>query len=256
MAWRTAGAAALLVSALAALAAGAQEGNPGDVCDRLRPVSNALGYQLREPRIRCEGLYESAVRAVGLEVVGYLAGPIAPDLAEHAEVSIVGPDPDALPGTLQGPVRVRAVALPLKAYYRMDGVLDERSILAWPIAEVVRPAGLGPEQIGLFGWVGTETEKTFVPVGVQATEASGPAEPLRLYLRVASDAERIFWRLREDGAETEWMPAAGDRVRSGQTVVVTLPPGPTAVIGVDVTAKPMQSDEWSSLRFDVLRVAP
>jgi hypothetical protein len=38
--------------------------------------------------------------------------------------------------------------------------------------------------------------------------------------------------------------------------VVTLPPGQEAVIGIDVTAKPVDSDEWTSLRFNALRVVP
>jgi hypothetical protein len=248
---RTARAAGLLALAAAGSAAGAQE-----VCDRLRPVSSVLGYQLREPSVRCEGLYESTVRAVGLEVVGLVAGTIAPDLAEHAAVEIVGPAPADLPAGVEGPVRVRAVALPLKAYYRMDGVLDARSSLAWPIAEVVKPAGLGPRQIGLFGWVGEETDKTFVPLGVRVPGGGGGADGLHLYIRVSSDAEKLFWRVRDGGAESPWAPAAGGLVRSGQTVMVTLPPGPAAVIGVDVTAKPVGSDEWTSLRFDALRVAP
>lgn len=244
----------LVLAAMAAV--GAQPGSLGEVCDRLRPVSNALGYQVREPSVRCEGLYESTVRAVGLEVVGLLAGAIVPDLAEQTKVEIFGPAPGVLPDGITGPVRVRAVALPLKAYYRMDGVLDEHSSLAWPIGEVVGPAGLDSGQIGLFGWIGDETDKIFVPVGVRTAADAGAVDELRLFVRVTSDAEKVFWRVREGGAETEWMPAANGRVRSGQTVVVVLPPGPEAVIGVDVTAKPVDSDDWSSLRFDVLRVAP
>ena len=256
MASSTARMAGLLALAVVGSAAGAQDGSPREVCDRLRPVSSVLGYQVREPSVRCEGLYESAVRAVRLEVVGLVMGTIMPDLAEHASVEIVGPDPANLPAGVAGPVWVRAVALPLKAYYRLDAVLDERSSLAWPIAEVVKPAGLGPEQIGLFGWVGAETAKTFVPVGVRVAGKGGGAEDLHLYIRVSSDAEKLFWRVREGGAESQWMPAAGGRVRAGQTVMVTLPAGPAAVIGVDVTAKPVDSDEWTSLRFDALRVAP
>jgi hypothetical protein len=254
MAATTARLAGVLVLA-AVSAAGAQDAGAPEVCDRLRPVSSVLGYKVREPSVRCEGLYESAVRAVGLEVVGLMKGEIVPDLAEHAEVEIVGPDPSDLPAGA-GPVRVRAVALPLKAYYRMDGVLDARSSLAWPIAEVVRPAGLEPKQIGLFGWIGDETAKIFVPVGVRAAGEGDAGEDLRLYIRVTSDAETLYWRVREGGAESEWTPAAGGRVRSGQTVMVTLPPGPEAVIGVDVTAKPVDSDEWTSLRFDALRASP
>ena len=245
-----------LLTLAAAGSAGAQQGAPEEVCDRLRPVSNTLGYQVREPSVRCEGLYELTVRAVGLEVVGLLVGNIVPHIAEHTEVEIFGPAPDVLPEGIIGPVRVRAVALPLKAYYRMDGVLDARSRLLWPIAEVVGPAGLDSEHIGIFGWIGEETDKVYVPVGVRTPANAGGVGDLRLHVRVTSEAEKVFWRVREDGTESEWMPAANGRVRSGQTVAVTLPPGPEVLIGIDVTAKPMNSDEWTSLRLEVLRVVP
>ena len=221
-------------------------------------MTSFLGYKIREPSVRCEGLYELTVRAMALEVVGLMAGPTVPDFTEQTVIKIFGPGYADLPKGLSGPMRVRAVALPLKAYYRMDAVLDESSNLEWPVHEVVKPAGLKPNQIGLFGWVGEENHKTFVPISLrEPTNTEELTVDLNLYIRVSSDADRIFWRVRKDDTEFEWLPATdGRRVRAGQTVTLKLPPGPVEVIGVDVTAKPTGSDNWTSLRFDVLRAAP
>ncbi|MBL26195.1 MAG: hypothetical protein CMM50_01400 [Rhodospirillaceae bacterium] len=232
-----------------------------DVCDRLQPVSTALGYQVREPDVRCEGLYESTVRAIGIEVVGFLLAPVRFDAELEAEVEIASADLSNLETPPEGPLRVRAVALPLKTYYRMDAVLGPDGTMAWPLAEVIRPAGLKDDQIGIYGWFGEETDKTFVPVRVlsataESSEMPEPSPQLRLYLRVTSDAERLLWRYGDDGTVSEWLPAAEGRVRAGQTAAVALPPGPTALLRIDVTAKPEGSDDWTSLRFDLVRTEP
>lgn len=246
----------------AGLAVTASTGATANVCDRLQPVSTALGYQMREPEVRCEGLYESTVRAIGIEVVGFFSRPLRFDAAEEAAVKIVSPDLSVLELPPEGPVRVRAVALPLKTYYRMDAILGSDGTMTWPLAEVIGPAGLDDDQIGLYGWFGEETDKTFVPVHVvsAAAEPAKGEEPrssdLRLYLRLTSDAERLLWRYTENDAVSEWLPAAAGRVRAGQTAVVLLPDGPTALMRIDVAAKPEASDDWTSLRFDLVRTGP
>lgn len=231
------------------------------ICDSLRPVSSALGYKVRQPSVRCEGLYESTVRAVGLEVVSFVSEPLEFDLQRDEVIEIIGPDLSAVAGGRDMPLRVRAVALPLKTYYRMDAVLGSNARVDWPVADVLRPAGLEASQIGLFGWLGTEADKTFVPVRVARSGASGievstPRNEAMLYLRVTSDAEEVLWRRREGDTVSEWHPAGGGRLRAGQTTIVRLEAGDAPEVGIDIAAKPIASDSWTSLRLNALLIVP
>ncbi len=225
-------------------------------CDALRPVTNAMGYRVREANVRCEGLYESVVRAIDLELVGVMAG--APLDFSQSPVEVVGPDIVDMPSQLIGQtIQVRAVALPLKTYYRMDGVLDDNSRLLWPIDEVIQPAGLGAGDLALYGWVGTELDKTFVPVRAAAGGADNAGTGVvKLMLRVSSHAEKVYWKTAENGVETDWALAVEGPVGSGQTIAVDLPQGSPSLVRVDVTAKPKNSDDWTTIRFNVLRAIP
>lgn len=233
----------------------------GQVCDeRLRPESlSGFGYAIREPDVRCEGLYESSVRAPGLEVVSFLYERPRFDPAEHEGVQVIAPE---ISGLVTGPLRVRAVALPLKTYYRMDAVLPAEGSLIWPVKDVLAPAGLAAEQIGVFGWSGSEIDKVFVPVRLAAADDLVPAGPEpggarapapELRVRLANDAEKVLWRYKEAEKTSDWMAAAQGEVAAGRTIGLALPPGPAMRLQIDVIAKRPDGDEWSSLRLEVVR---
>jgi hypothetical protein len=236
----------------------------GQVCDqRLRAeAQGGIGYSLREPDVRCEGLYESSVRAPGLEVVSLLYERPRFDLEQHDRILVVAPD---ISGFVADPVKVRAVALPLKTYYRMDAVMPERGPLIWPVKDVLGPAGFATEQIGVFGWVGDEVDKLFVPLWVLPAdhvpvgdgEQSGvqTASP-ELLVRLANDAETVLWRYQENEKTSEWAIVGGGTVSAGRTVRLLLPPGPAGQLQIDVVAKRPDSDDWSTLRLDVVRPGP
>jgi hypothetical protein len=251
------GSALLIAYATAAVVSA---GAYGQVCDeRLRPESQSgFGYTIREPDVRCEGLYESSVRAPGLEVVSFLYERPRFDPAEHDSVQVIAPE---VPELVTEPVRVRAVALPLKTYYRMDAVLPDEGSLIWPVRDVLGPAGLAAEQIGVFGWSGSEIDKVFVPVRLVAADSLAPeaeagiGRPLapELLVRLANDAEKVLWRYKEAQTASEWMAAAQGEVAAGRTVGLALPPGPATRLQIDVIAKRPDDDEWSSLRLEVVR---
>jgi hypothetical protein len=251
------GSALLIAYATAAVV---PAGAYGQVCDeRLRPEPRSgFGYTIREPDVRCEGLYESSVRAPGLEVVSFLYERPRFDPSEHDSVQVIAPEISEL---VTEPVRVRAVALPLKTYYRMDAVLPDEGPLIWPVRDVLGPAGLAAEQIGVFGWSGSEIDKVFVPVRLVAADDLAPeAEPggqrppaPELLVRLANDAEKVLWRYKEAQKTSEWMAAAQGEVAAGRTVGLALPPGPATRLQIDVIAKRPDDDEWSSLRLEVVR---
>ena len=144
------------------------------------------------------------MRAPGLEVVSFLYEGPRFDPAEHDRIRVIAP---AVGELVSEPVRVRAVALPLKTYYRMDAVLPEEGPLIWPLKDVLAPAGLVAEQIGVFGWSGSEIDKVFVPVRLLAaddvagagSEQGGEQAPsAELLVRLANDAEKVLWRYKEE----------------------------------------------------------
>ena len=199
------------------------------------------------------------MRAPGLEVVSFLYEGPRFDPAEHDRIRVIAP---AVGELVSEPVRVRAVALPLKTYYRMDAVLPEEGPLIWPLKDVLAPAGLVAEQIGVFGWSGSEIDKVFVPVRLLAaddvagagSEQGGEQAPsAELLVRLANDAEKVLWRYKEGQKTSDWMAAAAGDVAAGRTVVLSLPPGPATRLQIDVIAKRPDGDEWSSLRLEVVR---
>jgi hypothetical protein len=234
------------------------------VCDeRLLPQDQGgFGYTIREPEIRCEGLYESSVRAPSLEVVSYLYDTPRFDLSPQETIQVVAP---ANPADTAGLVRVRAVALPLKTYYRMDAVLPRGEALNWPVRDVLGPAGLTVDQIGVFGWSGSEADKVFIPVRLELEDGQaageGPREAgqspsPRLSIRLSSDAEKVLWRYKEGETLSDPALAAPGAVMAGRVVSFAVPPGPAVTLQVDVFAKPPDSDDWSALRLKIFRPGP
>jgi len=105
------------------------------------------------------------------------------------------------------------VALPPRVYYRMDATVPVNRPLIWPVDALLLPWRLDANKVGIFGWVGTEGERTSVPLQVVPSGAPQPAGP----------------------------------------VTIVLPDGPTAVLRVEVAAKERHRDRWSTLSIRMIR---
>jgi hypothetical protein len=231
----------------------------GLVCDRgLRPIENAFGYVLREDDHRCEGLYESTVRAVEIEVVSFTYGRLDYDLKRDKVLKVRAPDVTAM---IDSPIRVRALALPLKAYYRMDSLMPEDGPLLWPLNDVLRPARLQARQLGLFGWAETDDGRVFIPLWARVEGGNGQASPagavpdsrIELGVRISGQAERVVWRVTEDSQATGWQVARDGGVNAGEVLRLAIPDGGPARLRLEVAVKWLRSDGWSTLRIDALR---
>lgn len=226
-----------------------------EVCDsRLKSVPGSIGYGLRVQGQRCEGLYESTVSAVNLEIVSLLKGKLSFDLGKHESLQVLAPD---VSGLLPLPVRVRAIALPLRAYYRMDAVLPPSGVLVWPLSDIVERVKLPAEKIGVFGWVGGDRDKIFVPLEVIA-EGEEPASeieaPIEILVRSAVDIEQLVWRTSLEKAPiTGWLEYTGVPVLAGQPVALVLPQGEAAVLRFEVAAKRLNNDKWMKLNIQLFR---
>jgi hypothetical protein len=155
-------------------------------------------------------------------------------------------------------INVRAVALPLSTYYRLDGVVSLQKPLNWPIGAVVRPSKLTDKQLGVFGWIGSEDGRLFVPLRMVQGDDNVTREPTVLKVRPGSDSDSLVWRSYAEGSRSGSLPPWVEAARSiwaGSIVTIELPNGPEGIVTVEVNAKHAGSDRWSPLRIQVFRPA-
>jgi len=160
---------------------------------------------------------------------------------------------------VHGPIHVRAVARPPNTYYRMDAEIAPGKPLAWPVGDVLRPAQLSAERIGLFGWVETAEGRVFIPLRAASVGAPPSTNGVVLELRSPRTLEVALWRAKPrgqtSGGSTEWHEA-GRRLAAGVPIVVPIPEGPPEVLQLTVQAKVEGYADWATLEILVQRDAP
>jgi hypothetical protein len=206
---------------------------------------------------RCEGFYVSNVSSESLEVVSVLHGNLHFDWKPDVVLEV------SAPNYTQGAVNIRAVAIPLKTYYRMDGTVSPKESMRWPIGDVIFPGKLAAQRIGVFGWVGTFSNKTFVPLRVIQKDnvKSAPAdENIYLIVRSSVDVETVLWRYSTTMGKrcskfNEWQEYHDAPVNAGWPVTITLPnrPAQNGNICLEIAANDKGSDEWLSLSIRIWR---
>lgn len=241
--------AAFLFACLIPHSASAQEPR----CDGLtRLQGSKSGYQKRGNR--CEGLYVSKVGSRSLAAMSFTLGRLRFDLAsaEPAQVSA--------PGQTQ-PVNVRAVAIPLKTYYRMDATLPANATLLWPLSDVLAPEGLTDARIGIFGWKGPEDGGILVPVRVAAAGARAPSQAPILIIQASFDAQKVKWRWGAFGDGkcsplVPWQDAISRPMTAGAPIAIDLSKLPAGTHCFEAAAQSGVSTDWSSLKLRVEIPAP
>lgn len=235
------------------LAATAAYSQQPENCDGLVPAQGQIEYRWRQNR--CEGFYRSNVSSGDLELVSLLVGRLGGETARNSQLEVVAP---AVQRSLSGPIRIRAVAIPPRTYYRMDATVNPGGRLSWPIGDVLVPAQLSMDRLGVFGWVDASPERVFVPLRVvqsgQAVRAGG--EPIELRVRSASATDWVRWRAHVDGASPQDLPDWQEAARgldAWKPVTIPLPSGSAAILRVDVRAKPQNSDQTQLLSVRVAR---
>jgi hypothetical protein len=222
--------------------------------DNLRPIPGSQGYQQRTTTARCEGMFESPVRAIDLEVVSFLIGSLTFNVDNDQQLVISVPQASDL---IDNEIHVRAVALPLQTYYRMDTVAAPGTTALWPILDVLKPQSLTAKQLGVFGWSGDQADRTLIPVVVRTEGSSSPTDvQAELKLRSPVDLERVNWRVRDEGAATadgRWTLLNTRPIRAGDTFGILLPKGPPAKLHVEFSAKRPNIDQWLSVNLVVVR---
>jgi hypothetical protein len=113
-------------------------------CPDLAPDNGPLGFRRRTHGDRCEGFYKGNVSGEALSVAYLMSGRLP--AGSEVEVRSVASNLE---------INVRAIALPLGTYYRMEGIVGPKTILRWPLSEVVQASqNLKGTDLGLYGWFG------------------------------------------------------------------------------------------------------
>jgi len=233
------------VAALCACVVAYRAGGEELRCDALaRLQGSKSGYQKRGDR--CEGLYVSKVGSRSLAAMSFTLGRLRFDPASSVPARVSAPgQPEA--------VNVRAVAIPLKTYYRMDATLPADGTLLWPLSDVVAPEGLTDRRIGIFGWKGREEDAILVPLRVTQGAAAGSRAPV-LIIQASFDAQKVKWRWGafRDGrcsASGPWHDAIEKPVTAGWPVAIELSALPAGTHCFEAVAQSGVSTEWSPLKL-------
>ena len=200
---------------------------------------------------RCEGFYTAKVGGQ-FEVVSLLIGTLDYPWQEDVELSVSSPHVTATD------VNVRAVGLPLGTYYRMDSRLAQHGQLTWLTGDVLTPKRLDAGAVGVFGWVGTERKKVYVPLQVvRADSASDATAPIRLRLRLTVNMDDVFWRYADldDGECRAWTDrekvlnprSQASSFDEGELVTIILPSRRTAEECLEIFGREPKSGEWGDL---------
>ncbi|MCP4319005.1 MAG: hypothetical protein GY789_24185 [Hyphomicrobiales bacterium] len=115
------------------------------VCDPLleERVAGPWGYRLRGQY--CEGLYAEKVSSVALSIVSFMSAIANYDLSNGKPLIV------EWTATGVGELRLRAVSLERKTYYRMDSrVPAEAERFLWPL-EVLAGVGIERRSLGVLG---------------------------------------------------------------------------------------------------------
>lgn len=157
-------------------------------CYPLTATPDELGYRFRANR--CEGLYASNVSGESLQIVSLLEGSLAFSLNPNVVLEV---SPTLNPGSN---IRIRAIPLPLKTYYRMDAELGQNEVLVWPVRDVLSKINVSSARLGVYGWVGPEQDPLFIPLRViPRGQAMQGARSLTLGVRSSVTLGRVSWRL-------------------------------------------------------------
>lgn len=193
----------LLVALLGAEPSVANAQGSSDCDSKVKPAPGRIGYKKRS--YGCEGLFVGLQSApLGVQVVSLVRGSIAFDTTQSLMWVSVGGDRVPSPA----PVRVVGRARQANLHWALDTEVSPGKALTWDLREVIRPAELRSETIGLYG-VMAPTENApggpvFVPLEISkappAPAASGNAgQSLQLIVRVPA-AGQLCWSMRPHGS--------------------------------------------------------
>ena len=218
-------------------------------CRDFRPIQGPTGYRARLAPDRCEGLYQSLVSGEAIELLSFVRRPIVFDSASVATLTITMPSSSTL-GSV--PLQVVARALPLRVYYRLDLSMAPGQALSWPIHEVVVPAGLSQNDLGILAIAQLQTGIVFVPVDVGQSSANLENRSPTIVFRATTDLDSFQWRLYTAGVLPPWKQTRSNIVlRAGDPISISIDGPSNTVLNLEIAARPTGGD-YLRMRRQVL----
>jgi len=226
-----------------------QSGFAQDCDTSLKPKDDPQ-YGYRERDNRCEGFYISDVSIPNLDVISVLQGKLYYDLDISERVDISSEI------VKDKTIYVRAQAIPLKTYYRMDTKLLPNTTLEWPIKDVILPNNLSYKKIGLLGWYMSGKNQIYVPLETKAkVNALKNDNIIRIIFRSTVDLENInyAWYSYETQKTTDWEQNLRSSSRAGMPIVVNLKHEAKGKQLLIIAAKVMNTkDAWIKKKIELI----
>lgn len=212
-------------------------------CDNtLRPSDNpAITYQIRGNR--CEGVYVAKVGAPSLDLVGFTVGEFSYKLDKSEIIKIEN--------RFSSNIFIRASAIPLNTYYRMDASIDKNKIFNWEIKDVLYPLNIPSNALGVYGWSGTEQEKLFWPVKPVSSVTSQTDNKLYLIIRTSSKLMEVRYRYAEKGGYFSTYESVKGQGKGGQGIVIVLPETLKGDYTIEVAAMLESKAEWVKNQYQL-----
>jgi hypothetical protein len=203
----------------------------------LRPADASYGYRHRAGPDRCGGMYASLVSGDELEMLSFTFGRPAEAATRGGALFIIAPDLHGLGVTAPQSVVVVGRALPLRVYYRLDATLPSNGSISWPVDQVVRPAGLDPNDIGIVGVVKADEGEIYVPLTISTDKAHVSGGVPQVVFRAAVDLDNFQWRLYGVGQSVQWR--SNGAAQAGDALILSLDNlAKGTLMTLEVAAKP------------------
>jgi hypothetical protein len=174
-------------------------------CEALPGDDSPQSYRFRANVPRCEGMYRYRVAGdLRMALVSLTFGKVTYDTRrdQYLEITLVEP-PDK--------TSIQAVGVPERLYYRLDVELGPgRSDFRLPLADVVVPQNILPDDFGIYGIRNLPGgQNAFVPVRAYGSGAVAEARVVAV-VRPGVDVTDVQWRRYAPGvAPTTWAAVAG-----------------------------------------------
>ena len=147
-------------------------------------------------------------------------------------------------------LRIQAVGIPLKTYYRMDAELAAGQSFTWPVGQVLGRKRLTGDKLGLVGML-QDRKDTFVPLALDNVQS----KDIFLTMRAAVDVDSVQWRHSKFntgicGKLLPWNELASiNGFSSGQGIEIQLPENNFQPLCFEVAALPKNSGTWMKRFF-------
>jgi hypothetical protein len=205
-------------------------------CDlTLSPSENTkIAYKTRGNR--CEGAYAAKVGAPTLDVVGFTVGKFSYKLEKDEIITI-----ENMSG---GNIFIRASAIPLHTYYRMDAALQKDKALTWEIKDVLLSLNIPSNLLGVYAWSGTEKNKLFSPVTALSSTTNKMDKNLYFLIRPSSKVLGVKYRYARDGENFPSYQNVVTSGKAGEPILILLPENLSGKYHVDIAAMLESKSDW------------